>query len=164
MGSRLYFTEQTLPGIEVRTSTFEDCLALGPHLRKEDCEEIQAVAGFAPTAGLIYSFINSKACLTIVQNGKPITMFGVGEFPNDDRIGMIWLLSAPQLLEISKPFLRHSKRLLALLTASYDIVMNYVDCRNLVHQRWLRWCGFIFIAKHEEFGVEKRPFYEFVRI
>jgi len=164
MGSGLHYSEQTLPRVEIRTSTLEDCLELGPNLREEDCQEIRAAAGFEPTAGLVYSFFNSKACLTVVRNGVPITIFGVGPFPDDDRIGMIWLLSSPELLEISKTFLRHSKRLLALLTAPYQVTMNYVDCRNTVHHRWLRWCGYVFIAKHEEFGVGKLPFYEFVKI
>ena len=139
-------------------------MTLGPNLREEDCQEIEAHAGLDPTNGLIFSFLNSKACLTVEKNGVPITMFGTGPAPNNPKVGMVWLLSSPELLEISKPFLRHSKRLLALLAAPYDVVMNYVDCRNKAHHRWLLWCGFVFIAKHDEFGVGRLPFYEFVRI
>ena len=164
MGSRLHFTDKPLPGVEVRTSTVGDCLSLGPRLRKEDCQEIEAVAGCKPTEGLLYSYFNSKGCLTVTLKGVPIIMFGCGAFPDNDRIGMIWLLSSPELLEVSKPFLRHSRRFLALLTAPYDLVMNYVDCRNEVHHRWLRWCGFVFLTKHEQFGVGKMPFYEVVRV
>ena len=164
MGSRLHYSEQPLQGVTIRTSTLNDCLVLGPKLRAEDCQEIAAHAGLGPTDGLIQSFLNSKACLTVELEGTPITMFGTGPYPANPKIGVIWLLSSPELLKISKPFLRHSKRLLALLSAPYEVVMNYVDCRNEAHHRWLLWCGFIFIAKHDEFGVGKLPFIEFVRI
>ncbi len=164
MGSRLHFQDFPLPGVEVRTSTIGDCLRLGPNLRNEDKEEILAALGCEPTEGLTHTFFNSQACLTIVQDGEPTTMFGSGRMPDQKGVGMIWMLSSPELLKIKKPFLRESKRFIALLTAPYDVVMNYVDCRNLLHRRWLEWCGFVFIAKHDSFGVGKLPFYEFVRI
>jgi len=164
MGSRLYYSEQPIPGVGIRTSTLQDCLELGPNLREEDCQEVAAYAGLDPTNGLIQSFLSSKSCLTVTLEGVPIMMFGTGPSPDNPKIGVVWLLSSPDLLTISKLFLRHSKRLLALLSAPYEVVMNYVDCRNEVHHRWLLWCGFIFITKHEEFGVGKLPFYEFVRI
>ena len=164
MGSRLHFTDQPLPGVEVRTSTLQDCLDLGPRLREEDCQEIEAVAGIDPTNGLVHSLLNSKACLTVTLEGAPVMMFGSGPLPEDDRVGMIWLLSSPELLTIAKPFLRHSNRFLALLAAPYDLVLHYVDCRNKIHLRWLRWLVFSFIANHEEFEVAKLPFYEVVRV
>ena len=42
--------------------------------------------------------------------------------------------------------------------------MNYVDARNITSIKWLKHLGFVLIKRVEEFGVGKKPFYEFVRI
>ena len=46
----------------------------------------------------------------------------------------------------------------------YPLLVNYVDARNKVAIRWLRFLGFTFIRKIEKYGVGRKPFYEFVRI
>lgn len=148
----------------VRTSLLTDCLSVGQRLRPEDEAEIRAYAGLSGPQGLVTSYINSSAALTVVIDGQPETMFGVGPSKSDARVGIIWLLSTPALFDIRKPFLRHSKAYIRLLSAPYDLVMNYVDARNAEHIRWLRWCGFSFLARHEQFGVEARPFYEVVKV
>jgi hypothetical protein len=33
-----------------------------------------------------------------------------------------------------------------------------------VHIRWLKWMGCTFIKRHSTYGVEQRPFLEFVRL
>ena len=44
----------------------------------------------------------------------------------------------------------------------FDLLYNWVDARNKVHVKWLRWLGFIFINKHHnDQGI---PFYEFVKV
>ena len=42
--------------------------------------------------------------------------------------------------------------------------MNYVDERNTTSIRWLKHLGFVLIKRIEDYGVGKKPFYEFVRI
>jgi hypothetical protein len=164
MGSRLHYSEHPVQGVEVRTANIRDCLELGPNLRIEDKSEVMAVAGLDPTTGLLQSFTGSNECLTVVLEGDPIAMLGVGHCALGDDIGMIWMLASPKLFEVTQAFIRHSKRFIETLGGPYTILMNYVDCRNTGHIRWLRWCGFTFIAKHDDFGVGKLPFYEFVRI
>jgi len=63
-----------------------------------------------------------------------------------------------------RTFLRQSKIELRKILKEYPVLFNVVDSRNEVHVRWLQWMGFTFIKKHSEYGPEKRPFYEFVRI
>ena len=65
---------------------------------------------------------------------------------------------------LSYRFLRHSHKVCELLNQSFPIMYNYVDARNDLHIKWLKWMKFTFINKVNEFGYEKRPFYEFVKI
>ena len=39
-----------------------------------------------------------------------------------------------------------------------------MDARNDLHIKWLKWMKFTFINKVNEFGYEKKPFYEFIKI
>ena len=164
MGSRLHYSEHPLPGVEVRTANLTDCLELGPNLREADKLEALAVSGLGPVEALIECLDSSEECMTIVQDGDPIAMMGVGPCHLGEDVGMIWLLASPKLFDISKAFIRHSRRFVESMSAPYIAMMNYVDCRNATHIRWLGWCGFTFVAKHDVFGVGKLPFYEFVRI
>lgn len=164
MGSRLQYDQQPLPGVTVREATLEDCLSVGDRLREEDLAEIRAYAGLGGVEGLLHCFIHSEVTLVVVINGSPETLFGVGPSKSDAKVGIIWLLSTPKLFDISKPFIRHCRSYLDALSEPYELVMNYVDARNESHIRWLRWCGFRFIHLHEQFGHEKRPFYEVVRV
>jgi hypothetical protein len=78
--------------------------------------------------------------------------------------GSIWLLATDDIEKYQITFLRHSKKVLKELQQDYLALHNYVDARNSLHIKWLKWMGFTFINKLDRFGVEQRPFYEFVRI
>ena len=59
-------------------------------------------------------------------------------------------------------FLRESRKVVNLLNHKYKLLWNYVDCRNELHLRWLKWCGFKFLRKIN-YGVNQKPFYEFIK-
>ena len=78
-----------------------------------------------------------------------------------------WMLGRDEMLtdvHDKWEFLRQSRIHLANLHAMYPVLFNFVDARNTVHLRWLRWMGFTFISRNDNYGPEKRTFYEFVRI
>lgn len=50
------------------------------------------------------------------------------------------------------------------MQAQTPILFNCVDQRNEVHINWLRWLGFKFVRIIPEYGIQKLPFIEFVRI
>jgi hypothetical protein len=47
---------------------------------------------------------------------------------------------------------------------SYTLIGNVIDERNRVHLRWLKWMGFTFVQRIPEYGVQHRPFLEFIKI
>jgi hypothetical protein len=146
----------------VRTATRADVEYLGPRLRSADVDEVRAMGGVKPLTALTMSFHYSDTALSICTNDDlPMGMFGVTRW--DDR-GMVWMLASDELLKHSRIFLRQSRDWVKLLNDEYPVLFNYVDERNTVHIRWIKWCGFTFINRHERMGVERRPFLEFVRI
>jgi RimJ/RimL family protein N-acetyltransferase len=147
-----------------RTSEQEDVYELAPKLRKQDVDEVKASSGYTPEEALIYSFhVSGENNTIIAPDGEIIGMFGVGSTA-DPYIGVPWLLASPRLPEITREFLPQSLEWVKQKNEQYPVLINYVDCRNTVAIRWLRYLGFTFIKKIEEYGVGKKPFYEFVRI
>jgi len=146
----------------VRPSELYDCHYIAENIREDDRREILAFSGEEPLEAMVSGFIHSDSPRTVLVGDTPVAMFGSG--PVEPRVGSVWLLGTDGIEDISIQFLRESKYWLEHLYENYDLLFNYVDERNTVHIKWLKWLGFKFINRHEKFGVEKRPFFEFVRI
>jgi len=145
-----------------RLSTLEDIKYLAPRLRYEDKREILAHCGLPPYEALYLSFKYSDISFTIVnQKNEPVAIFGINDAGNN--VGAIWLLATDKLKDIQYSFLRENKKVIDFLNTKYKILWNFVDCRNSLHIKWLKWCGFKFINK-QNYGVLNQPFYEIIRI
>ena len=144
----------------LRVATEEDANYLAPILRQCDKDEIKAHSNISAEDALIASIKLSELPLVVVDH-KPVAIFGV--VPNGD-VGFVWLMATPDLQKIGFPFLRECMRVVQLFNDRYLVLSNFVDARNKLHIRWLKWCGFKFINKHKRYGVAQIPFYEFVRI
>lgn len=146
----------------IRLSTLDDPFTIGPKLRKADISEIKAASGRLPSDALMRGVLNSRPCYTaITPDGEPSGMFGV--VPADKNTGIIWALFTDNILNHRKEFMRVSRQVVEECNNQYALLTNVVDARNTVHVRWLRKLGFVFLREIEEYGYEKRKFYEFVR-
>ena len=145
-----------------KLTTLEDIKYLAPRLRQEDKQEILAGSGLTPYEALLIGFKNSVIVFTIFNpKNKPVGIFGINNCGND--IGVIWLLATKDLAKIQIAFLKQCREVVKFLNTKYKILWNFVDCRNQLHIKWLRWCGFKFIRKLNR-GVLQKPFYEIIRI
>ena len=145
-----------------KLTTLEDIKYLAPRLRKEDKQEILAGSGLLPYEALLTGFKNSVIVFTIFNpKNKPVGIFGINNYGND--IGVIWLLATKDLAKIQIAFLKQCREVVKFLNTKYKILWNFVDCRNQLHIKWLKWCGFKFIRKLNR-GVLQKPFYEIIRI
>ena len=145
-----------------KLTTLEDIKYLAPRLRQEDKQEILAGSGLIPYYALLNGFQNSVIVFTIFNpKNKPIGIFGVDDVGNG--VGGIWLLATKDLATIKIAFLKQCREVVKVLNTKYKILWNYVDCRNEVHIKWLKWCDFKFLRK-TNYGVLQKPFYEFIRI
>ena len=145
-----------------RLTTLKDIKYLAPRLRQEDKQEILAGSGLIPYYALLNGFQNSVIVFTIFNpKNKPVGIFGVDDLGNG--VGGIWLLATKDLATIKIAFLKQCREVVKVLNQKYKILWNYVDCRNEVHIKWLKWCDFKFLRK-TNYGVLQKPFYEFIRI
>ena len=145
-----------------RLSTLEDIKYLAPRLRHEDKQEILAGTGLFPYEVLLIGFNKSVIVFTIFNpKNKPVGIFGVDNCGNG--VGGIWLLATKDLTKIQIAFLKQCRKVIQFLNTKYKILWNFVDCRNQLHIKWLRWCDFKFIRKIN-YGVLQKPFYEIIRI
>jgi hypothetical protein len=147
-----------------RPSVPEDVLVLAPKLRKQDKDEVMAAAGLTAEQALSLSFLSEGEHNTIISgDGEIIGMFGVST-TSDPNIGTPWLLASPELPKVTKQFIPQSLEWVKQKNKEFPLLINYVAAQNTVAIRWLRYLGFTFIQRIEEYGVGKKPFIEFVRI
>lgn len=148
----------------LRETTRDDIEYVVPRLRKADYDECLAATGKEPLEALLYSYSLEGRHYTLVSpSGEPVGLCGVVK-SNIEGAGVVWMVATTAIMKHQMTFLRNSKEALGMLSEGYDVLFNCVDARNTVHMKWLKWMGFTFINKHENYGAEGRPFYEFVRI
>lgn len=142
-------------------AVYQDCLTLGHKLRKEDQEEIKALANLKGPEALILGLLHSHICISIFTEQDVICgMFGVQGQKGKDAT--VWMLASDEIEEIAIPFLRQNKAVINFINQLHPVLHNVVDVRNELHIKWLKWCGFTFINK-QNIGYENKPFYSFVR-
>ncbi len=148
-----------------RASTIEDIAYLAPRLRVEDVEEVLAAGGKDIHECLMDGLSSPDGCISGVdENDKPVVMFGTAPAPGADGVGIIWLLASEDIHHHRVDFLRQSRPFVEAFNRKYQLLMNFTDCRNTLHHRWLRWCGFSFINKIRGEGPGGHPFYEVVKL
>ena len=147
-----------------RDTREEDLEYLAENLRDADKAEIRAMVGWETLPALRYALKHSKICKTgLLDTHEPVLIYGVTPSGNP-HLGSIWMLATDRLLKGQTTFLRKSREEINEISKGYRGVFNYTDARNELHHKWLKWCGFTFLRKLDEYGVEKRPFYEFVKL
>jgi hypothetical protein len=148
----------------VRPATLDDVLWLSSRLRQEDTDEIHASTGNSPLNSMLYGIVHSDPCNTLIgEAGEVVGIYGAVPLPGSPDVGVVWMHCTPDLEKYPFQFLRRCRARVLELHQKYRMLMNYVDARNTVHIRWLRWCGFKFL-NIQPHGFEQRPFYEFVRV
>lgn len=148
-----------------RPARYGDVLSLGLRLREEDMNELRAASGLRPIDALERSFAATvNPFVGVDEDDRPVCLGGVVPYPGCPLRGVVWAVAATDIARHQMSFLRRSRPWVDLWQSQYPILTNAVDERNTVHIAWLKWLGFTFIARHPEYGAERRPFIEFVRI
>lgn len=151
----------------VRDTVETDVKFIASEMREADVAEIKAFSGKSPEealrTGLATRAFGGQVKTICLGNGYPVGMYGI--VPTDvPGVGVVWMLASERITPLHRQFLRESRQGIDELCKGYRLVFNFTDARNHVHHRWIKWSGFTIIRKHEAFGVEQRPFLEFVRI
>lgn len=150
--------------ITVRKTIVPDIPPIANEMRPEDREEVKAGSGDTPHKALMKGYLQSTECFTLVAPDGPLLgMFGYVK-SKTEPCAAVWMLGTTKLFDYRWAFLRQSRHWVDYMQAQTPLLFNCVDQRNEVHINWLRWLGFKFVRIIPEYGIQKLPFIEFVRI
>jgi len=147
----------------VRAYQHGDARDLVPLLRIADWQEMLAVSHDDLETRLHEGAEQSAPSCTIIGNsGLVAGMFGVVP---EDHFGRVWMVGSDELTRppLSRQFIRESRHYLAVMEWPYLAIGNQIDERNALHVHWLQWMGFTFVRRIPSYGVEERPFLEFIK-
>ena len=147
------------------------------HLRKANLKDLRYVAanlreiakidafyqtGQEPLQALQFTYICSQVNMAIADdNDQPIGLCGV---VSD---GIIWMVATDKLFANKKyriQLIRKCREWVESLLKKYKVLYNFVYAENDSAIKWLKSLGFTFIQYHEKYGMQNKPFYEFLRI
>jgi GNAT superfamily N-acetyltransferase len=134
--------------------------ALAPRMRAADVAEVYAAARHAPLEALTRSLAISTHAWCGIMDGEVACLFGVGMRSLLGGVGSPWMLGSDLIEQHGKAFLRRSRGVVAQMQAAYPELENWVDARNAVSIRWLRWLGFT-LEPAAPFGPFDCPFHRF---
>lgn len=134
---------------------------ISARMRRADIDEVMASGGHDPMTALRESLDSAAKAWTALVNDEPGCMFGVTALDILSGLGCPWLLGTNLVEKNSIAFLRRSKRYVAEMLDLFPYLYNFVDARNRLSIRWLKWCGFDFAKTPKPYGVAQLPFYRF---
>lgn len=108
--------------------------------------------------------MSGGTALTAFVEGEGIAaIFGVAPVSGYPKLGQVWCVGSDLIEHHKREFLTLSREWLEAANRRYPVLGNVIDARNEVSLRWLQWMGFSLVGKIDRFGVEQRPFIEFVK-
>lgn len=142
----------------IRLATHEDGVAIVPHLRRADRDEVYWQGGLPPELIVPLSVHAGSLCAEV--DGQPQALFGCAERSALTRSAAPWLLGTQWLEDNPVHVLRHSRRHVAKWQHTWHHLSNHVSAENAVSIAWLRWLGFTMdpVAPHGPFA---KPFHKF---
>lgn len=138
----------------VRDSMPGDTWLMLPTVRQADIDELAAM-GATPEQCIRYGIQLSTQCVTVFLDGEPAGVVGVIDY-EDYRLP--WAVFTTAIERHPLPFLRGAKQ---WLKGIEGYLLNFVDARNTVTIRWLRWLGFTLDSEPVAHGVHGELFHRF---
>ncbi len=146
------------PKIEIVPADRSHIRTIARRMRKADRDEVAAASGKTPLEALTFSFEKSSIVMTALVDGRPEVMFGAADINILNGVAAPWLLGTVAVEKHSLIFLRHSVEWKRKLLERYSVLRNFVDDRNTVSTRWLKWLGFRLLDPVEMNGHHFRLF------
>lgn len=134
---------------------------VAPRVRQADRDELWASSHETPFDALATGVQISTSAWTGFVGDEPVCMFGVAPASLLGAVGVPWMIGTDAVERHQMAFLRRCRPCVDRMRSLYDVLVNYVDDRNVVAQRWLRWLGF-HVGPAAPHGVEGLPFRRFM--
>lgn len=148
------------PDVTVVEALPEHDQLIGMNMRSADAEEVWASSMMTPIQAVRESRRVSTHVWTGMINDEPACMFGVASACLVSGYGVPWLLGTDVIEKYSFAFIRQCRPYMELMQGVYPRLTNYVDDRNTVSRRWLKWLGFQ-IEEPAPYGPFHKPFRKF---
>tara|TARA_Y100001972_G_C7451116_1_gene230922 strand:+ start:72 stop:524 length:453 start_codon:yes stop_codon:yes gene_type:complete len=146
----------------LRKANLQDLNYVCNNMREIDRLEAYYLTGKDPKDSVKLTYLAGHKVLTIADdNDQPMGLCGVV------TDGCVWMLCTDELYSNKKykiQLIRKGRKWIDNLLKNYNILYNFVYADNTSAIKWLRSLGFTFINYYEEYGEQKKPFYEFLRI
>ena len=146
----------------LRKANLQDLNHVCKNMREMDRLEAVYQTGQEPADALRLTYLAGEQVLTIAgDNDQPMGLCGV------ISDGCIWMICTDELFTNKKykiQLIRKGREWVDNLLKSYKVLYNFVYAENHSAIKWLKSLGFTFINYYKEYGEQKKPFYEFVRI
>ena len=140
----------------VHPITKEAAIEVASNMRDDDRRELEEGHGITPYEYLVDIEAGRGSCIYFqVPNGRIAGMAGV-----DDE-GLVWMLCTNAIDDYPVTFARESKRWIE--SRPEKLLWNYMDPRNKVHKKLLKFLGFKFL-REVPFGPNNLSFIEFCRV
>jgi hypothetical protein len=149
----------------MRRAHREDVEHIVARLRQADRNEVRAATGLP--AELVMNGcidVSDRAWTLETGEGEPVALLGTQPIYDYPQFGWVWMVATDELVNHSYEFLRRCRSGLSEVYGDYQALTNFVDARNVVHIKWLRFMGFKFLRVIPDFGAHALPFIEFAGI
>ncbi len=145
---------------QVVPATEEHAAEMALVMRQADVDEVWASSHYEPLEALLASLRVSPDPRAGLADGRVVCMYGVGQQTLLSDWGAPWLLTAEELPDHARAFMRGNKLYVSEMRSRYRLLLNFADARNIMALRWLKWLGFN-IAPAQPLGPENLPFHPF---
>ena len=132
-----------VPEIKIVPARGKRCCSIGRRLRESDRLEVRRSGRLGPVEALRQSMRNSNA-FTVLIDGRPEIMYGVGDLNVLAGVGGVWLLGTDAITRNWRWFLRATAEGRQSVFGRHQVLRNVVDSENVASIRWLRWLGATF--------------------
>ena len=155
MISPIDFTNVSKLDKYVHPITLEAAQEVASNMREDDLRELVEGHGEDPMEYLTYEAERGICVYFEVPNGRIAGMAGVEED------GIVWMLCTDAINDYPITFAREARRWIQ--SRPEPLLWNYMDPRNEVHKKLLKFLGFKFL-REVPFGPNKLSFIEFCRV
>jgi hypothetical protein len=119
----------------VRPAVPYDGVAMGRFVREADRQEYAAFTTDPVGVALYSGICEADEAYTVEGAERPMMIFGV-------QRGYVWAAATDELLDHKAEFMRRSRPQITDIASRHGRLWTASDARNVVHHRWLEWCGF----------------------
>ena len=138
----------------IHPCTLEAAYEVASNLRQDDLREVVDGYGIQPTIDIPIASLKGSCVYFTVPDGRIAGLAGI------EQDGRVWMLCTPAILDFPLTFAREAKRFIDSRTER--VLWNYVDKRNTVHIKLLKFLGFQ-LLEEVPFGPNQLPFIRFER-